>query len=307
MEASQSPPRVGVVLLNWNGGADTIPCIASLQRGTVKPWRIVVVDNASTDTSPDDILNKFPDVQLVRNPTNVGFAPGNNIGIRLLCEARADYIWILNNDTEVAPDCLEQLINTMERDPAIGAASAKILFVDPSNHIWYAGGHWNSKILQARHIGERELDRGQYDRAGDTEFLSGCCMFIRRSAIERIGAFADEFFIYMEDSDWCQRAAKEGIRLYYAPSAVLIHKVSAAMKRNTLGAAGGRISARFIYLTTRNQLWIIRRYGASGAKKFRAILHLLPLYLRTLIVTTGLLRWGKTRALLTGIRDGFRQ
>lgn len=305
METAQTIPRVGVVLLNWNGGVDTLPCIASLLRGTVVPWRIVVVDNASTDASPDEIARTFPEVQLVRNPTNIGFSSGNNLGLRLLAEAGADFFWILNNDTEVAPDCLERLLSALDRDPGIGAISAKILYADPPDHIWYAGGRWNPRNMQAAHRGAMELDHGQYDKGGDTEFISGCCMLIRKSALDRVGVFADEFFIYMEDTDWCRRAARLGVRLYYEPAARLLHKVSASMKRNTLGSAGGRISPRFIYLTTRNQIWIIRRHGANLAIRIRTLLSCSIGWARTLAITLLLGRFSKSAALLRGLRDGL--
>ena len=305
MEHLNQPPRVGVILLNWNGGADTLPCIASLKRGTVQPWRIVVVDNASTDTSPDDIARAHPDVELIRNPTNIGFAPGHNLGIRRLLENGADLIWVLNNDTDVAPDCLERLLQTLDGDPGIGAISAKILYANPPDQIWYAGGTWNPRSLQAGHRGQFETDHGQYDSPGDTPFISGCCMLIRRATLERVGLFANEFFIYMEDTDWCRRAARLGVRLYYEPAARLIHKVSAAMNRNTLGASGGRVSARFIYLTTRNHLWIIRRHGASPAARALAMILAAPGWVRTFAVTLLLGRWNKTAALLRGLALGF--
>lgn len=297
--------RVGVVLLNWNGGADTLPCIASLKRGTVRPWRIVVVDNASSDGSPDEIARLHPDVDLVRNPANIGFAPGNNLGIRRLLDAGAEAVWVLNNDTEVAPDCLERLLAALARDPTIGGISGKILYADPADRIWYAGGAWNPRSLQASHRGQLEPDRGQYDRAGDTPFLSGCCMLMRKSALESVGLFADDFFIYMEDTDWCLRAARRGVRLYYEPAARLVHKVSAAMKRNTLGPSGGRFSARFIYLTTRNHLWIIRRHAASFGRRAAALVLAFPGWMRTLGVTLLLGRWKKSAALVRGIADGL--
>lgn len=305
MEAVKTTPRVGVVLLNWNGGVDTLPCIGSLMRGMVKPWRIVVVDNASTDTSPDDIARAFPDVHLIRNVTNIGFASGNNVGIRALLDAGAEFVWVLNNDTEVAPDCLERLLNALERDPGIGAISAKILYADPPDRIWYAGGTWNPLTMQTGHRGQNETDRGQYDQAGDTPFLSGCCMLMRASALERVGLFADEFFIYMEDTDWCLRAARLGVRMRYEPSARLFHKVSAAMKRNTLGSAGGRFSARFIYLTTRNQCWVIRRHARDFAQRAGALARLLPGWLRTFGITLLLGRWTKTSALIQGMAAGL--
>ncbi len=299
-------PKTGVVLLNWNGGEDTLPCMDSLKRGTVKPWRIVVVDNASTDDSPDRIARLHPDADLVRNPANIGFAPGNNLGIRRLLEADAEFIWVLNNDTEVAPDCLERLLTALGRDPAIGAISAKILYANPPDRIWYAGGTWNPRSMQAGHRGQMEPDRGQYDAPCETAFLSGCCMLFRREALEKVGLFPDEFFIYMEDADWCRRAARLGVRLYYDPAARLVHKVSAAMTRNTLGASGGRYSPRFIYLTTRNHLWIIRRHGDTWGHRATAIARAIPRWLRTFAVTLLLGRWGKTSALITGMAEGLR-
>lgn len=302
----QSPVKVGVVLLNWNGGEYTNPCIDSLLAGEVKPWRILVWDNASNDGSPDQISAQFPSVQLVRSEVNQGFALANNLAAEMLLRDGVDFIWILNNDTMVAPTCLGVLLDTMAKHPEAAAATGKILYDDPHDLIWYAGGGCSSWSLNAFHLGVGMKDVGQYDRPKTVQFISGCCMLIRRNALETYGLFDQRFFIYCEDTDWCLRIQARGGVLRYAPAATLWHRVSATMKKNTLGPSGGRVSPRQHYLTTRNQLFVIRRHARRPWQFMAALAYLL---VQRLFISGGLLifrRWEKLRALWRGITDGLR-
>ena len=298
--------KVGVVLLNWNGGEYTIPCIESLLAGETKPWRIFVWDNASNDGSPDRIAAQFSSVQLVRSEANHGFARANNLSAVELLRDGADYIWILNNDTIVAPKCMGALLEAMEGHPHVAAATGKILYADPPDLIWYAGGgcpHWT---LNAYHRGLQEKDSGQYDQANDVQFISGCCMFIRRKAIEACGLFDERYFAYDEDVDWCLRARQRGGILWYEPGAVLWHRVSASLRKNTLGLQGGRISAQQHYLSTRNRLFTIRRHARHSWHFISALAWFL---FGRVLISGGLLvfrRWEKLRALWRGMADGWR-
>lgn len=307
MMDQSSAPAVGVALLNWNNGEDTCACIRSLRGGTICPGLIIVVDNGSTDGSKEQIKAEFPDIDLITNETNQGFAAATNQAVQHAMHWGADYIWVLNNDTEVDPDCLGHLLQTMIEQPGIAAISAKILYHAPTGSIWYAGGEWDPVSMKSHHRGQMENDRGQYDAPGETDILSGCCMFIRRDALEKNGLLAGEFFAYMEDTDWCLRAREKGLQLYYQPAARMRHKESASVRRNTLGRSGGRFSPLFIYLTTRNHLWIIRRHATSRYARMVAMARCLPGYLKTFAITLGLLRLVKTAALLRGIRDGLIQ
>jgi GT2 family glycosyltransferase len=299
--------RVGVVLLNWNGYEFTSACIESLLASAFRPAQIMVFDNASTDDSPDRIMQSFPEVCVVRSDTNLGFTGGNNRGIQRLLATDTDLIWILNNDTVVDGRCLEILVAEMQRESDIAVATGKILFEAPPDMIWYAGANWRYWSLSAPHIGQLESDRGQYDRAADVGFVSGCCMLVRRSAFETVGLFDERFFAYSEDADWCLRARQAGLRLRYVPQAVLWHKVSASLRKNTLGTSAGKTSPYSYYLTTRNRLFIIRQYADRPWEWLTALVCLLGncFYLSAGFIA--LRRWRKLSSLWRGVYDGFTQ
>ena len=298
--------KVGVVLLNWNGGEYTIPCIKSLLNSTVKPWRILVWDNASTDDSPDQIAEHYPEVKLIRSPQNEGFARANNCGAALLMQSGADYIWILNNDTEVEPKCLESLLMALDEMPQSAVVTAKIMYEEPHDVIWYAGGVCSRWSKMTRHYGEGDKDVGKYDRPMLVSFISGCCMLIRREKLEKWGLFDEFFFAYCEDTDFCLRLLAHGQQLVYEPSARLWHRVSASIQKNTLGVAGGRITPRQHYLTVRNQLYLIRRYSKNkwivglGCVYF-IIFHELRILMGLLLFQ----RWEKIVSVVHAIKDGI--
>src|ERR1041385_1636497 len=133
-------PRVSIVILNWNSDQVTLDCLLSLQKIDYPNFEMVVVDNGSVDGSPAKLLEKVPEIRLIQNPTNLGFAGGCNVGMRDALHRGTDYILLLNNDTIVAPDFLSQLVRIAESDEKIGAASPKVLFFDHPDRLNYAGG-----------------------------------------------------------------------------------------------------------------------------------------------------------------------
>jgi GT2 family glycosyltransferase len=219
------------VVLNWNGAADTVALLSSLERSRVPlGWRLrtLVVDNASTDGSPEKITAAYPSVEMIRNPSNLRFAGGNNPGIRHALESGADAVMLLNNDTEVDPAMIERLLLALEQDPSAGAASPLVYFGPPSNRIWYAGGRLMPWLGHASHRGLRERDEGQYRAVEPTGYLTGCCLLATAAAWKRVGLLDERYFIYAEDADWSLRARAAGFRLLFVPTARLWHKVSAS-------------------------------------------------------------------------------
>jgi GT2 family glycosyltransferase len=293
------------VLLNWNGENLTVPCIESLLAGEQAPWRILVFDNGSTDGSPERIAQRFPEpgVHVIRSAENLGFTGGNNAGARWLVENGADLVWVLNNDTVVDRRCLAVLTRAMEEDPSVAASTAKILFENPRNRIWYAGAWWRPWSMTAPHRGLLEEDHGQYDQPADVGFLSGCCMLIRSEVVQRIGLFSERYFIYNEDSEWSIRAVRAGLRLRYVPAAVLWHRISATMSKGALSA--GKASPRAEYLLARNTLFTIREHARRPWQLLTAVACFsVPRLMRA----SGLLAYGRresSRAILRGLWHGL--
>ena len=296
--------KIGVVLVNWNGGDLTLACVNSLKRGDVVPWKIVILDNASTDGSAEKLAENHPDVHLIRSDVNRGFTGGNNVAIRYLLDQGSDFVWVLNNDTVVDEACLRMLLEAMIQDPGLAACSGKILYTNPPDQIWYAGSTWNEWALTSPHRGRGELDKGQYDESEDVHFISGCCMLVRQSVFSAVGLFDEVFFAYCEDVDWCIRARRMGLRLRYIPRAVLWHEVSSSLRKMHKNIGGGTTSPYGLYLLFRNRIFIIRKHAHGAFRRSIAgaiLLMDVTYYVLGLVI---LRRWAKIRALLRGVRDG---
>ncbi|MBM4168452.1 MAG: glycosyltransferase family 2 protein [Ignavibacteria bacterium] len=223
---SDPQPLVFVLILNWNGMEDTLECLRSLSAIDYSNARVVVIDNASTDGSVLAIRAQFPTVQVIENGSNLQFAGGNNVGIRYAIREGADAILLLNNDTTVDTHFLSELVSAYANDRSVGMVAPKILYYAQPDRIWYAGGvieWWKGWIS---HRGIREIDRGQYDAPAPVDYITGCCLLVRRSAVETIGVLDERFAMYGEDVDWCLRARRAGFSVRYVPTARVWHKVS---------------------------------------------------------------------------------
>jgi len=223
-----SVPLVYVVILTWNHLADTLACLETVQRLTYPRYRLLVVDNASTDGTPATIAARFPEAEVIVNAANLGFAGGNNVGLRRALEAGADYVLLLNNDTLVAPDMLDELVAAALADSQAGLLSPKMYYADQPDRLWYAGARQQPLTLAAVHT-----HRGEKDTVGPTtrqavDYIFGGAMLIRRAVLEEVGLFDPGYFMYYEDLDFCLRVRAAGYRLLYVPRARLWHRVAAS-------------------------------------------------------------------------------
>jgi GT2 family glycosyltransferase len=211
------------------------------------------VDNASSDGTVETVKEKFPSVKIISNPKNLRFAGGNNVGIEYALQNKSDFVLLLNNDTEVDPNFLSELVRFAENDSRIGIVGPKIFYYYDQKRIWFAGGrvdYWKGWIS---HIGIREIDHGQYDTAREVDYITGCCMLVKREVVEKIGKLDESYFIYGEDTDWCLRASRADYKLAYVPSSVIWHKVSAS--------SGGNLSWFKNWNKLKSQLRLMARYA----------------------------------------------
>lgn len=247
VEAVAMDPNVTVVVLNWRFAKDTIECVQSLQTILYRRFEIVIVDNASADGSAAVLRAAFPEMTVIENSENLGYAGGNNVGIRYALERGADYVLLLNNDTVVSPTLLQDLVAAAESDRGIGIVGPKIYDYHDPTTIWFTGAMIDWWTGASPHIGLGERDHGQYNQRVAVDRLTGCAMMVRRDVFERVGLFDPEYFLYYEDVDFCVRAAKAGYQLYCIQTTKVWHKVSSSTGANEK-------SALHAYYQTRNRL-----------------------------------------------------
>lgn len=221
-------PRVGIIIVNYNGADDTKGCLDSLSRIDYADYEIILVDNASSDASfiLSEIHKNFPKVKILALPKNLGFAGGNNAGIKLALDNGARYVLLLNNDTIVAPDFLEKMVGVGESDKNIGFVGAKIYYFSDKNRVWFNGGEF-SWTGGGKHIQNGKIDTNPVDtQIKDTSYITGCALLAKKEVIEKIGLLTEDYFMYYEDIDWSLRAQKAGYRTVVAPAAHIWHKIS---------------------------------------------------------------------------------
>lgn len=224
---------VYIIVLNWNGWLDTAECIESCQELAYSNFHILIVDNGSMDDSETILRGRFPSIELVQTGKNLGFAGGNNAGMRCALERGADYIWLLNNDTVVDREALNELVKVADAKATNGMVGSKIYYYDEPKKIWFAGGVWRKNILLASHRGQDETDYGQYNEICEVDFVTGCSLLIKSSVIKEIGMMNEEFFLYWEEIDWNATAYEKGWEILYAPGSVVWHKVGSSIEKQS--------------------------------------------------------------------------
>ncbi|MBZ5523544.1 MAG: glycosyltransferase [Acidobacteriia bacterium] len=218
------PSAPVIIILNWNSYEVTLECLLSLRKMDYRNFEVVVVDNGSVDSSAEKLAESVPEIRLIRNSENLGFAGGCNVGMRDALARGVDYVLLLNNDTVVAADFLSQLVCVAESDAKIGVLNPKMYFFDRPDRLNYAGGVHKLFRLFPKVIGLRERDDGQYDQIREVSFLSGCALLMKAEVVRRIGVLEEVYFHFYEDIEWSLRAIQAGFKGVYVPKAVLWHK-----------------------------------------------------------------------------------
>lgn len=288
-------PLVSVISVNYNGLELTCRMVDSLLRWNTVPAEIIVVDNGSREDEAAELRRRYPALTVIRSERNLGFAGGNNLGIRA---ARGRYLLLLNNDTEIDEDGLGALCQTLGEHPEAGAVCPKIRFFQPPRHIQFAGYEPLTRItLRNALVGFGEPDDGRYDTPHETPYAHGAAMMVRREAAEQAGPMPEIYFLYYEELDWSERITARGWTIRYDPRCTVYHKESAT--------TGAESPLRTYYLT-RNRLlfgWRNRR----GATRLLAVAYQLCIALPKR-VSTALFRGRRdlSAAALRGARDFFR-
>jgi len=246
-------PKVFAISLNWNGKNDTIKCVEALKRLNYPNYCIVIVDNGSTDGSVAALKMKFPDITIIENRANLGYANGFNIGLKFAYEKGADYFLILNNDTIIDSEAMINLVNIAEMDERIGFVSGKVYWYSRPNVLQTIGRMSHPiTLVDEHHIGSGEIDDGQYDKIQDFDFIDDIFLLVRREVFETLGGYDSNFFLYYEETDWCARVRKYGFKIRYTPFAKIWHK-------GNIGGPGDELSPKRHYYLCRNRIIFLKR------------------------------------------------
>ncbi|HSM55185.1 MAG TPA: glycosyltransferase family 2 protein, partial [Candidatus Sulfomarinibacteraceae bacterium] len=219
----ETVPSVTVIVLNWNARALLARCLPSLLAQRYGDYRVVLVDNASTDDSLAFVRREFPQVEIIENDRNRGFSAGNNAALRRL---QSDVAVLVNPDIIAGADWLRELMAGLSSEETIGIAGGK-LFYPGQRRLQHAGGLIHFPLAMPDYVGRNEPDEGQHDRLRDVDYVVGAGLAVRRETLQQIGLLDEGFFLYFEDADLCFRARRAGYRVVYVPGAEAVHEESA--------------------------------------------------------------------------------
>jgi GT2 family glycosyltransferase len=254
-------PLISIISVNFNQAEVTCEMLDSLQKITYPNTEIIVVDNGSSNDDLSVIKQRYPQVQLIKSDKNLGFAGGNNLGIRA---SSGDYVMLLNNDTEVDPGFLEPLVEKFRGQPDVGAVSPKIYFSHTPGMLQFTGfSDINKFTIRNKGWGHSQIDTGQFDIDSLSYFAHGAAMMVPRNVIKEVGMMADIYFLYYEEMDWGQRIRNAGYSIWYVHDSIVYHKESVST---------GRVSPLKTYYLNRARMIYTRR-NIQGIKLIIALVY----------------------------------
>lgn len=244
----QKKPKISIIILNWNGKADSLECLNSIFEISYPNFNVILVDNGSTDGSQKEIKKRFPHIHLIENKENLGFTGGNNTGIKQALDSGAEFILLLNNDTVVEESLLNELLSPFYRDRDIGLTGPMVTYYNEPKRVWCAGCNYNPVIGKGRmyHAANKDV----FITPRYVDWISFCVVLIKREVFERIGLLEDDYFSSYEDLDFCLKAAKAGFRCFFTPLTTVKHKIARDWK--------GLTNPLYIYYQTRNNLLCLK-------------------------------------------------
>lgn len=261
--------HVSIVITHYSGSEDTRECLKSLQKIKHPHFRfsVIVVENGSKEPFEFKKSESPTQTVLIKSDSNLGFPGGNNLGIKEAVQRyHPDYVLLLNNDTTVDPQFLEELVKTAENNQDVGMVSPLIYFYPGREYykdaysqdqigkvIWFAGGSIDWNNLDCFHRGVDEVDRNQFQNQASTDFATGCCVLVSRKVLDTVGLLDSRYFLYLEDVDWSLRTKSAKFKLLFTPKAKIWHK--------NAGSSGGSGSPLQLYYQTRNRLFFFTKYA----------------------------------------------
>ena len=282
--------ELSIITVNYNGLKDTCALIDSITFN--EDMEVIVVDNGSKENEADILQERYPNIKAIRSNQNLGFAGGNNLGIKA---AKGKYLYLINNDTVFKEFNPQVLIQRLEYSPKIGMVCPKIRFAWANNPIQFAGYTPLSPITVRNHAtGYGEEDKGQYDTSHQTPYAHGAAMMLKREVIDKVGLMPECYFLYYEELDWSMMITRAGYEIWYEPASNIYHKESQSTGQN---------SPLRTYFITRNRLLLVKR-NFTGIKKYLAYT-----YLQMIVATRDIIKYlikGRMdllKATTQGLRD----
>ncbi len=263
--------KIAFITVNFHSDDDTRELLSQLEKNVLPKTSEMVVYVVDNDRSEDlkKSLVKFPHAIYVQSPGNIGFAAGNNLGMKQAHKDNADVVVLINNDTIVPQDLVENILSSPITDPSVGVVGGLIYFAkgfefkdnykssDLGKVIWYVGGNHDWNNVYASHLGVDEVDKGQFADIHETDFVTGCLFIVRANILEEVGMFDERYCLYYEDSDLCQRIKQAGYKLVVDPKVKIWHKVAQS------SAIGSPLNDYFL---TRNRLLFGTTYASFRTK-----------------------------------------
>jgi len=245
-------PLISIITVNYNQAMVTCELLESLKKLTYKRIEVIVVDNASKEDPTKMVKATYPNARVVLSNKNLGFAGGNNLGI---LASSGDFLFFVNNDTELTEDMLECMIDRFSSDADIGVVSPKIRYFYQPDVIQYAGyTAINQYTARNETIGNLQKDYGQFDKASETHYAHGAAMMVKKTVVDKVGMMPEQFFLYYEELDWCEQIKRAGYKIYFEPKALIYHKESMSV---------GKMSTLKTYYMARNRVLFMRRNASK--------------------------------------------
>ncbi|MEL7268098.1 MAG: glycosyltransferase family 2 protein [Bacteroidota bacterium] len=241
-------PLVSIITVNYNESLVTMEFLESVRKLSYSNIEVIVVDNASPNDDPDAIKTAFPEIQLIKSYENLGFAGGNNLGVK---QSKGEFLLFVNNDTIVPEHFLEPLVETLQNDLNIGMVSPKIKFHWDPTLIQYAGyTPMNKWTIRNSSIGYHQKDDGTFDIPKETQSIHGAAMMVPRRVVDAVGMMTEIYFLYYEEHDWAEMIKRAGYKIFYQPKSYILHKESVST---------GKFSPLKTYYISRNRILFARR------------------------------------------------
>ena len=291
IEKRSSQPLVSIITVNYNQSEVTCQLISSLRNISYKNIEIIVIDNGSPNDNPEIIKSRFPEVLFIKSDQNLGFAGGNNLGIKA---AKGEYLLFLNNDTEVTTDFLEPLVNFLSSTPNAGVVSPQIQYFYHPEMIQYAGYTPMSKFsIRNSGIGYKEINQGQYNLVTETHYAHGAAMLVPRKVIDEVGMMPEVYFLYYEEYDWCEMIKQKGYKIFYIPQSLVLHKESVSTQSDS--------PLKTYYLFRNRILWA--RRNRKGIEKLLALFYLIMVaFPKNYFSLISSQKWENSHALVNALK-----